>query len=546
MTTVSPAADLAPAERRAWLRALTRRAGGPSRRAALFTALDVVGAVAFAGGLALILDPISRDPLTPAFGIGLGLAGALARAIFARLAAEAGGRAAVTVKGRLRRDAVRAALLSRHGDRRPLGETLAVAADAVESLDGYIARFAPAQAAAAAAPLLVAAVMALASPIAGLIVALTFVPFIVGMALAGGAAEREAGRQFEALSRLSDLFADRIRQLPLLLAFQAEASTTARLSDAAETLAARTLRVLRIAFLSSAVLEFFAALSVALVAVYCGFNLLHLLPFPVPEHLDLRRAVFVLALAPEAYLPMRRLAAAYHDRQKADAAATALIPATREVRVPVRTTLEHPPAIEFDRVTVVYQDEAHPALREFSLRLEPGESVAVMGPTGSGKTTLISLLLGLLVPSDGEIRIDGAPTQAGAPRAAFAGQAPVVIPGSLRDNIALARQGASLEAIVDAARRAGLLNVPGGLERRINERGGGLSGGERRRLGLARAFLSAAPLILLDEPTANLDAASEALLLPVIADAIRGRTALLVTHSERVAAVADRIVRLVH
>lgn len=510
----------------------------------MFTVLDVAGAVAFAGGLALILDPGVKAPLGPALGIAVALTGAGARAAFARLAAGAAGEAAATVKGDLRRRSVRSALLARHGRRRPLGETLAVAADAVESIDGHFARFVPAQGAAAAAPLLVATVMALASPIAGLIVALTFIPFIAGMALAGGAASQEAARQFEALGQLSSLFADRIRQLPLLLAFQAEASTTARLSAAADSLAERTLKVLRIAFLSSAVLEFFAALSVALVAVYCGFNLLHLLPFPAPEQLDLRRAIFVLALAPEAYLPMRRLAAAYHDRQKADAAAGALIPATGDSCSPVRTHLERPPAIVFDRVTVVYPGEARPALRAFSLQLEPGESIAVMGPSGSGKTTLINLLLGLVLPSDGEIRIDGVSTLAGAPLAAFAGQAPVVIPGGLGDNIALVRRDASPEAVVDAARRAGLLKVQGGLERRINERGGGLSGGERRRLGLARALLSRSPLILLDEPTANLDAGSEAMLLPVIADAMRGRSALLVTHSEPLAALADRIVRL--
>ncbi len=544
MTAVFSSAAPLPAERRRWLRALSRGGGSAARRAAVFTVLDVAGAVAFAAGLALTLAPAPHLPMGRALGLAVALLGAGARAVFVRLAAGAAGEAAVAVKADLRRRAVRSALLARNGHRPPLGETLAVAADAVEAIDGYVARFAPAQVAAAAAPLLVAAVMALASPIAGLIVALTFIPFIVGMVLAGGAAEREAGRQFEALSRLSTLFADRLRQLPLLLAFQAEAPTTARLTDAAETLAARTLKVLRIAFLSSAVLEFFAALSVALVAVYCGFNLLHLLPFPAPDPLDLRRAVFVLALAPEAYLPLRRLAAAYHDRQQADAAAAALIPATRETAAPSRIRLARAPAIDVDQVTVVYQDEAHPALQAFSLRVEPGECVALMGPTGSGKSTLLDLLLGRVAPTDGVVRIDGLPTTAGAPLAAFTGQAPMVIPGSLRDNIALARRDASLGEVVDAARRAGLLNTPGGLERRINERGGGLSGGERRRLGLARAFLSPSPLILLDEPTANLDAESETLLLPAIAEAIRGRTAVLATHSERVAALADRIVRL--
>ncbi|WP_255581442.1 ABC transporter transmembrane domain-containing protein, partial [Caulobacter sp. HMWF009] len=171
-------------------------------------------------------------------------------------------------------------------------------------------------------PLGLIAVAAVASPISAAILLFALIPFIIAMALAGTATAAQSRAQFTALQRLSGLFLDRVRALPVILAFQAEPRVTRDLERAADQLAERTIRVLRVAFFSSAALEFFAALSVALVAVYCGFNLLRLLPFPVPEQLDLRRAVFVLALAPEVYLPMRRLAAAYHDRQAAEAAAT--------------------------------------------------------------------------------------------------------------------------------------------------------------------------------------------------------------------------------
>jgi ATP-binding cassette subfamily C protein CydD len=196
-------------------------------------------------------------------------------------------------------------------------------------------------------------------------------------------------------------------------------------------------------------------------------------------------------------------------------------------------------------VEVIYPGAEFPALEDFSLEAGPGEVVAVMGATGCGKSTALKLLLGLAGATRGDIRVDGAlfdPVRGLADRAAWAGQSPVVIPGTLYDNIALAHRTASADQVGEAALRAGL--PAAALSRPIDERGGGLSGGELRRLALARVLLRDAPLLLLDEPTANLDARSEAELLPVIAAAVRGRTTLIATHSEALAAMADRIVRL--
>lgn len=383
--------------------------------------------------------------------------------------------------------------------------------------------------------------MAVASPLCALIVVATFVPFVVAMALAGGAAAQEARRQFDAMSRLSGRFADRLRALPAILAFGAAGRIGEELQLASDELADRTLRVLRIAFVSSASLEFFAALSVALVAVYCGFGLLGLLPFKTPERLDLVRAVFVLVLAPEAYLPMRRLAQAYHERETAEAAAERARPLAEE---PARSrpvlALLGPPALRFDEVTVAYPGSEAEVLEGFSLEVRPGECVALVGPSGSGKTTVLRLALGLIDPSSGRVTLDGADA---APRAAaWVGQSPVVTPGSLADNVRLARADASDAEVASAAALAGLSDAC--LDRPIDERGGGLSGGERRRLALARAFLAQAPLVLLDEPTADLDATSEAKAIAAIATLARGRTTLIATHSAALASVADRIVRL--
>lgn len=544
---------------RPWLKTLGKAGGGARRTAPLWLLADVPAAVAFAAGLALSIDALPRGLAAASPWLAVIAVAALARGLLARRAARAGAKAATGVKAAARHQAV-AAILG-HGAplsgqrRRSGGEALSAVVEGVEALDGHVSRFEPARLAAAVAPILVIAAVAVASPVAAAILLFTLVPFGLVMALAGGAAAEESRRQFLALERLSSLFLDRVRALPVVLAFQAEGAVTRDLSVAAEDLARRTIRVLRIAFLSSGALEFFAALSVALVAVYCGFNLLRLLPFPVPEQLDLKRAFFALALAPEVYAPLRRLAAAYHDRQAAEAAALTLAalpspPPSRLGPPPPTVAFEAAPAIRFQAVTVVYDVGETPVFEGFDLDIAPGEIVALLGPSGSGKTTLLNLLLGLAPLGGGEVWVgDGRLSRLGsiAAAVAWAGQSPLILPGTLADNLALAHPGATRDALEAAARAVGLAQVlegRGGLDARLDERGAGLSGGERRRLGLARTLLKPAPILLLDEPTADLDAASELALLSIIAATARGRTTLIATHSEAVAALADRVVRL--
>jgi len=531
---------------RPWLQAMSPAGGRAVRTAPLWLLADAPAAVAFAAGLALAIDALPRGLAAAAPWLALLALAAAARGGLAKRAAEAGALAAAGVKARARQDAVASVL----GGRVTGGEALSAVVEGVEALDGHVSRFAPARMAAAVAPLLVIAAVAVASPVAAGILLATLVPFGLVMALAGGAAAEESRRQFLALERLSGLFLDRVRALPLVLAFQAEGAVTRDLSVAADDLARRTIRVLRVAFLSSGALEFFAALSVALVAVYCGFNLLRLLPFPVPEQLDLKRAFFALALAPEVYAPLRRLAAAYHDRQAAEAAALTLAALPAPVPPAPAVTFDAPPAIRFQAVTVTYAAGEASVFDGFDLDVAPGEVVALLGPSGSGKTTLLNLLLGLAPLSGGEVSIgDQRLSHLGsiAASVAWAGQSPVVLPGTLADNLALARPGAAREDLARAARAVGLDAVlfgRDGLDTRLDERGAGLSGGERRRLGLARALLKPAPILLLDEPTADLDATSEQALLPILRQAARGRTTLIATHSEAVAALADRVVRL--
>lgn len=522
-----------------------------ARMADAMLLLDSVAAIGFAAGLAGCIVRVGSgwSAMLPWAAL-VALFGGL-RGLFVMASARQGAKGAAEAKARTRRQITRAVLRRAPAVRATTGELVGAIVDEVEALDLYIARFLPARRAAALGPLIVLAATALASPISALILAGTLLPFILAMWLAGGAAADEQRRHFEALARLSGRFADRVRSLPVILAFGRETDEAEGIGRAADDLAARTMQVLRKAFLSSASLEFFAALSVALVAVYAGFNLLGLLPFPVPEKLTLARGFFVLALAPEFYAPMRRLAAAYHDKQAAEAVAERLQahitdgPSRRE-----RMRCDAPPRIEFRDVAIRFPGEDRPVIESFSLVVPPGRTVAIVGPSGAGKTSLLNLLLGLAPLAGGELLIDGRPLGHAnvAAASAWAGQAPLLLPGTIWDNLLLANPDASRDAVENAVRLAGLAPMlairEDGLLSQIDERGSGFSGGERRRLGLARAILKDAPLLLLDEPTAHLDLASETALLDAIAAACRGRTVLLTTHSARLAAIADQVVQL--
>lgn len=534
MTSSAPS----PTHLRHWLRDTAR----PERRAlgmaALMTTADVLPAVGFAAGLALTLTAWPDRTTSILVGIVIMLAALAVRGLLSQRALMTAAGAAARIKGAVRRGVV----TDLFSGRRSSETGLIAAVEGVERLDGHYARFEPARMAAVMGPIVVLAAIALASPVSALILTATLIPFAFGMWLAGTAAAAESRTQFAALERLSRLFLDRIRALPAVAAFEAIGTVVGDVERASDGLAARTSKVLRIAFLSSGILEFFSALSVALVAVYCGFQLLGLMPVPIPEPLDLGRAVFALVLAPEVYAPLRRMAAAYHDRQ----AAEAVVPTLE--RTPVPPALPTPrlarsPALKFHKVSIAY-DGAPPVISDFDLEVRPGQVIALTGASGTGKSSLLHLFLGLSPLTGGEVEVDGhrlSHTGDWCGQVGWMGQATVVVPGTLAENIALSQPEAPRELIAAMAEQAGLSLD---LDRSIDGRGGGLSGGERRRLALARAMLKQAPLFLLDEPTAHLDAAAEEALIPALAAATRGRTCLIATHSRAVMALADRVVAL--
>jgi ATP-binding cassette, subfamily C, bacterial CydD len=431
-----------------------------------------------------------------------------------------------------------------------------------EALEGYYARFRPIRVQAGFVPIIILIAVATQSVACALILLGALIPFITLMIVAGMASAEAARQQFVALARLSNLFADRIRAMALILSFDDAGRQSQRLGTAASSVANRTLGVLKVAFSSSAILEFFAALSVALVAVYCGFYLLNELPFPVPGWLDFtgnayQGALFCLAVSVEIFAPLRRLSAAYHENQQAMAACERLMILRSHIETDERQplSLSGPPAIEFNAVTVTFPDDPDYLIGPVSFSARAGSVIALTGPTGSGKSTLLRRLLsggGENGPVlSGDILINGQklnPEDNLTACIAWMSQTTPIIAGTLKDNLALACRSAGADDLQRVAEISGLRELmtsrEGGFEHRLDERGSGLSGGERRRIGLARALLKPAPILILDEPTADLDPQSEADLLIRLKAAFAGRTVLMATHSAALLALADEVVAL--
>lgn len=507
------------------------------KRAGLIWIIDILGAALFgwgiAGGVAALVAGAQRAEYAAAM-----LAGALLRGASVVLVQRAATTRAQANANGWRERAVTALLGGRTATALSTGESAALAIDHVRAIEEYGVRFEPARLGAVLGPVLAIALVAVASWVSAAILLATTAPFVLGMILAGTAARRASDQQLAALTALSGLYVDRVRHLPLIRHFGAEARIVRQVTGATREVATRTVAVLRAAFLSSAVLEFFSALAVALVAVYCGFSLLGLLPFTQPEHLSLERAFFALAMAPEVYLPMRRLAAAYHEKQVGEAAMAQLEPIVAQPPS-ISSTAPPPPfsGAAIERLEIAWP---HGRVGPLDLTIGVTDFVALTGPTGSGKSTTLAAIAGQVDPAAGRVATPEGDCLAPG-HVAWAAQRPLLLTASLRRNLALAAPDASEADILAAAGRVGLgpmLERRGGLDLAIDHAGSGLSGGERRRIGLARAILSRRPLLLCDEPTADLDDASAAQILALLRELSQTRAVVVATHDPAVAAAA--------
>ncbi len=430
------------------------------------------------------------------------------------------------------------------------GALAALLVDGVEAVAPYYARFLPALLTVALLPLAVLAAVLPQDWISALVLAGTAPLIPLFMILIGKGAERLNQRQWAKLAWMSGHFLEAVQGLTTLKLFNAarrEVTVIARLS---EDYRQATMAVLRVAFLSALVLEFFATLGVALVAVLIGFRLLS-------GGMAFERGFFILLLAPDFYLPLRALGSHYHARMEAIAAAESLAdllnrPLPPTVAAGARPPLAAAPEIRFEDVRLTYED-GRAALHGVGFTLPAGGLTALVGPSGAGKSSIAALLLGFIAADGGRILVDGQPLEAWRPEDWRAGlawlpQRPHLFRGSIADTLRLARPGAGPEELAAALRQVGaeamVAALPQGLDQPVGEGGQALSGGQRRLIALARAALKDAPLLLLDEPTASLDRDAEAAVAAALARLRTGRTTLMIAHRLETVRAADQILML--
>ncbi|WP_371633094.1 thiol reductant ABC exporter subunit CydD [Streptomyces sp. NBC_01259] len=474
---------------------------------------------------------------------------ALGRALVSWLTELAAHRAGAAVKSELRgRLLDRAAALGPEwlsGQR--TGSLVTLATRGIDALDDYFARYLPQLGLAVVVPVAVLARVVTEDWISAAIIVVTLPLIPLFMILIGWATQSRMDRQWRLLSRLSGHFLDVVAGLPTLKVFGRAKAQAESIRTITSQYRLATVRTLRIAFLSSFALELLATLSVALVAVTIGMRLVH-------GELDLYTGLVVLILAPEAYLPLRQVGAQYHAAAEGLSAAEEIF-SVLETEPPAGGTREVPPSLrlELEGVTVRHAGRTEPSLAGASLVVEEGETVALVGPSGVGKSTLLNVVLGFAAPDEGRVRVGGFDLADLSPerwreRIAWVPQRPHLFAGTIAENVRLARPEADDCAVTAALRDAGAYDfvaaLPDGAATLLGEDGAGLSAGQRQRLALARAFLADRPLLLLDEPTASLDGETEAGIVEAVRRLAAGRTVLLVVHRPALLSVADRVVTL--
>ena len=515
------------------------------------SALVLVQATLLASIVAKAFEGASLREVAPSLGLlALTFTG---RAALAWGFEIAGRRAASSVLSQLRLALVERRLRDQPAslDGTESGEIAASAVQGVDALEAYFGRYLPQVVLAVLVPIAVLSWVGMIDPASAGLMLLTLPLVPVFMWLIGRYTEDRTREHWRALRLLSTHFLDVVRGLPTLRAFNRGRAQTAAISEVSERYRRTTMATLRVGFLSGAVLELAATLGVALVAVTVGVRL-------VDGGLGLQTGLTILVLAPELYLPLRQLASQFHASADGLAVAERILAlldapaaAPRGGRLIAPTPAEAP--VRLENVSFAYPSRPSLVLNDLDLELLPGETVALVGPSGAGKTTVAKLLLRFAEPTAGRLTAGGIDladcrTKVWRSVIAWVPQQPTIFRGTVADNIRLGDGRASERRIRDAAVLAGadrfVEALPSGYETIVGDGGRPLSAGERRRIALARAFVRDAQLVILDEPTADLDRTSAEVVAEAVERLRIGRTVLLIAHRRELVRQADRVVAL--
>lgn len=489
----------------------------------------------------LIMQNVPRDELIPYFLgliIGFGL-----RAIILWVREKIGFRS-----GQLLRNHIRQKILDKIHlvgpatiNQKPAGSWASIMLEQVENLHNFYARFLPQQSLSAIVPVVIFIAVFPLNWAAGLILMITAPLVPLFMIIVGIAAADNSQKNMDTLSRLSAQFLDRLRGLETLRLFNRTSEQTEHIENATEDFRETTMDVLKLAFLSSAVLEFFTSISIALMAVYFGFSYLGQIEFGTYNApLTLFTGFFCLILAPEFYQPLRDLGTYYHDRAAGIGAANAIVDFLEEDFLTVHQNekaISLESAVEISAENLVVLSTQGSALTQpLNFQIPANHNVALVGQSGAGKTSLINAILGFL-PYEGSLKINGQELRESnladwRRHIAWVGQNPLLLQGTIKENLLLGDIQANDEEINQALIRSQAKEFTDklGLHHEIKDGGLGVSVGQAQRLAIARALLRKGDLLLLDEPTASLDAQSENLVLHALNEASQHQTTLMITH----------------
>jgi ATP-binding cassette, subfamily C, bacterial CydD len=439
-----------------------------------------------------------------------------------------------------------------YGRQKSTGEISNLIVEGIDGIDQYFSQYLPGLFLAAIVPISILFFIFPTDILSGIVLLVTapLIPFF--MILIGGAADKLTKKQWDSLSRMSAYFLDIFQGIVTLKIFNKSKEQINEVKKISEKFRRSTMKVLRVAFLSALTLEILASISTAIIAVEIGLRLLY-------GKFDFQSAMFILILAPEFYLPLRRLGSQFHAGQESIAAAQKLYEVLdHRIIIPEKTNTNFssikPGTIEFQNVSFKYDPNGTNAINKVNIKLEEGKFNALVGYSGGGKSTIVNLLLKFICPTEGKIiigknELSTIPTKEWQNAVSLIPQKPYMFHASVKDNIDVGRNY-KIDQVIRAAKAAYIHNfvseLPLGYNTIIGEQGARLSGGQIQRIALARAFLKDSPLLILDEPTSNLDPRTEELIFEAMHNLVKNKTVLAIAHKLKTIQFADNIYVINH